>query len=171
MLYRWCVFEDVPRCDSHSVGRDGEGEGGGGRCGNLGNVSYVHQTGDIVIPIDRMKEFFEDECDHGQSFEDLPIEEWARRVEAAGMRSAVTAVFANIPRLPRALCFPRFVKTWRPRPGEEGRDGGMLLVRHFSGCCGCGEVSPVRGEGCPGCGKIPVMPASWVLEGGDRMRN
>lgn len=82
-----------------------------------GGVSYVHQTGDMAIPIDEMKEFFEEECGHERVFEKLPIQEWARRAEAAGIRPAVAAVFGNVPRLPRALCFPRFVKTWRPANG------------------------------------------------------
>ncbi|KAK2007074.1 beta-ketoacyl synthase domain-containing protein [Colletotrichum eremochloae] len=117
-----------------------------------GRVSYVHQTGDMAIPIDEMKEFFEEECGYTHVFEKLPIEEWARRAELAGMRPAVAAVFGNVPRLPRALCFPRFVKTWRP---AEGQDGGMLLMKK----CDCGGlVSPVWGEGCEGCGKSPVMP-------------
>jgi hybrid polyketide synthase/nonribosomal peptide synthetase ACE1 len=116
------------------------------------SVSYVHQTGDMAIPIDEMKEFFEDECGGAHVFAKLPIEEWARRAEQAGMRPAVAAVFANVPRLPRALCFPRFIKTWRPAPGQ---DGGMLLVRR----CRCGEeLSPVWGEGCGLCGCRPLMP-------------
>ncbi|KXX75016.1 Nonribosomal peptide synthetase 14 [Madurella mycetomatis] len=123
-----------------------------------GGVSYVHQTGDIAIPIDQMKEFFEEECGYAYTFEKLPIEEWAQRAQAAGMRPAVAAVFGNVPRLARALCFPRFVKTWRP---ADGQDGGMLLVR----TCDCGGIiSPVWGEGCPGCGRSPVMPTSWNLD-------
>ncbi|ORY68694.1 uncharacterized protein BCR38DRAFT_472189 [Pseudomassariella vexata] len=119
-----------------------------------GGVSYVHQTGDMAIPIEEMKEFFEEECGHTRKFEKLPIDEWARRAEVAGMRPAVAAVFGNVPRLARALCFPRFVKTWRP---AEGQEGGMLLVRN----CACGgTISLVWGEGCGRCGKSPVMP-TW----------
>lgn len=116
------------------------------------STSYVHHTGDMAIPIDEMKEFFEEECGGTHSFAKVPIEEWARLAEQAGMRPAVAAVFANVPRLPRALCFPRFVKTWRPAPGQ---DGGMLLVRR----CRCGEeLSPVWSEGCELCGCRPLMP-------------
>ncbi|KAI0000735.1 hypothetical protein F4779DRAFT_604486 [Xylariaceae sp. FL0662B] len=119
-----------------------------------GGVSYVHQTGDMAIPIEEMKEFLEEECGYERKFEKLPIAEWARRAEAAGMRPAVAAVFGNVPRLPRALCFPRIVKTWRP---ADTQDGGMLLIRE----CACGGVvSPVWGEGCCKCGRSPEMP-TW----------
>lgn len=79
-----------------------------------GGVSYVHQTGDMAIPIDGMKEFFEEESGYTVKFEKLPIDEWARRANEAGMKDAVAAVFGNVPRLARALCFPRFIKTWKP---------------------------------------------------------
>lgn len=117
-----------------------------------GGISYVHQTGDMAIPIDEMDRYFEEECGYQRKFEKIPITEWAQRAQAAGMRPAVAAVFGNVPRLARALSFPRFVKSWRP---AEGQDGGMLLVRH----CECGgTISPVWGEGCAGCGKNPTMP-------------
>ncbi|GKT52231.1 polyketide synthase-nonribosomal peptide synthetase [Colletotrichum spaethianum] len=41
-------------------------------CANDGGVSYVHHTGNIVMPIDKMKEFFE-ECGYTHLFEKLPI--------------------------------------------------------------------------------------------------
>jgi len=122
------------------------------------SVSHVHQTGDMAIPIDGMKEFFEEECGKTHSFAKLSVEEWARRVEQAGMRPAGAAVFANVARLPRALCFPRFVKTWRPAPGQ---NGGMLLVRR----CRCGEeLSPVWYEECGLCGCKSLMP-KWSCKG------
>ncbi|KAI0802199.1 hypothetical protein GGR55DRAFT_683448 [Xylaria sp. FL0064] len=109
-LWGWLDLVDVHRTSNDVVQKVVDNK----PRSTTGDVSYVHQTGDIVIPIDEMKEFFEAESGHTVAFEKLPVEEWARRANAAGMHSAVAAVFGNVPRLPRALCFPRFIKTWKP---------------------------------------------------------
>lgn len=52
-----------------------------------GELRYIHQTGDVNIPISGMKEFLEKE--NGEVFDTLPVEEWADRAESMGLRSAV----------------------------------------------------------------------------------
>ncbi|KAI1270866.1 hypothetical protein F5Y07DRAFT_405021 [Xylaria sp. FL0933] len=79
-----------------------------------GDVLYVQQTDDMAIPIDGMKELFESKSGHTVTFEKLTVEEGARIANAAGIHSAVAAFFGKVPRLPRALCSPRFIKTWKP---------------------------------------------------------
>jgi hypothetical protein len=58
-----------------------------------GGVSYMRQTGDIVVPINEMKEFFEEECGQTATCERTLIEGWARRAETVGMHPVIAAVF------------------------------------------------------------------------------
>lgn len=45
----------------------------------------MHQRSDMAIPIDEMMEFFQEESGYTATFEKIPIEEWTRRAEAAGL--------------------------------------------------------------------------------------
>jgi hypothetical protein len=58
-------------------------------------VLYIrlHQMGDMTIPIDDMKRFFEAEYNHERVMESLDIKEWASKAEKMAMRPAIATVF------------------------------------------------------------------------------
>ncbi|KAI0436038.1 beta-ketoacyl synthase domain-containing protein [Xylaria telfairii] len=84
------------------------------RHGKQGNevVTYVHQTGDLNIPLQEMEKFLETEGGGRILYEKLSIGEWAARAEKAGLHTAVATVFANAESL-GSLSFPIFVKDGR----------------------------------------------------------
>jgi len=70
-----------------------------------GGVSYVHEVGDIVIPLDGLKEFFEEA---GVAVELLSMSDWAARAVASGLHPAVGALIESMddpdsPNYPRML--------------------------------------------------------------------
>ncbi|RAH41218.1 putative polyketide synthase [Aspergillus brunneoviolaceus CBS 621.78] len=70
-------------------------------------VSYTHQVGDIVIPLDNLKEFAIKET--GAAHVDvLPVEEWSARAVAVGLNRGVAALIDSMddpgqPHYPRML--------------------------------------------------------------------
>ncbi|RAH75492.1 uncharacterized protein BO66DRAFT_467184 [Aspergillus aculeatinus CBS 121060] len=82
-------------------------------------VAYSHLTGDFELPIDGLKEYLEGET--GEAFAMLPIREWARRAEGAGLHRAVATVFSRVDELALPLQFPRFGHTngWKWMHGSE----------------------------------------------------
>ena len=66
-----------------------------------GGVGYIHEVGDVVIPLDRLcdavallgkAEQLEDGTEKGRMFEVLPMEEWIQRAVARGLHSGVVAL-------------------------------------------------------------------------------
>ncbi|KAI1746169.1 beta-ketoacyl synthase domain-containing protein [Xylaria scruposa] len=95
------VLTNTPRSQpiqGHSYGRD--------------VVTYVHQTGDLNIPLQEMEQYLESECSGQIQYEKLSIREWAARAEKEGLHTAVATVFANAEGL-GSLSFPIFVKAGR----------------------------------------------------------
>ncbi|PYI16870.1 beta-ketoacyl synthase domain-containing protein [Aspergillus violaceofuscus CBS 115571] len=84
-------------------------------------VAYSHLTGDFDLPIDGLKEYLEGET--GEAFAMLPIREWARRAEGAGLHRAVATVFSQVDELAMPLQFPRFAhkNRWKWMHGGELR--------------------------------------------------
>jgi hybrid polyketide synthase/nonribosomal peptide synthetase ACE1 len=77
-----------------------------------GVVTYVHQTGDLVIPLQEMEKYLEEKSSDRTRYERLPIGEWAARAEREGLHAAVAATFANAESL-GSLSFPTFIKAER----------------------------------------------------------
>ncbi|KAI0194230.1 beta-ketoacyl synthase domain-containing protein [Astrocystis sublimbata] len=75
----------------------------------LSGVTYVHQTGDLTIPLAEMGRYLERESGGEMRCRELPMGEWAALAERAGLHVAVATVFANAESL-KSLVFPRFVK-------------------------------------------------------------
>ncbi|KAI1176375.1 beta-ketoacyl synthase domain-containing protein [Nemania sp. FL0916] len=75
-----------------------------------GVVTYVHQTGDLDIPLHEMEQYLEKESGGQARYDRLPIREWAARAESQGLHTVVAAVFTNAETL-GSLAFPTFVKT------------------------------------------------------------
>lgn len=76
-------------------------------------LSYVHRTGDIVIPLDQMKEYIERESE-----EPLPVveklTEWAERAELVGLQSSLANVLKNADQLGiLQVHIPRLVRKYR----------------------------------------------------------
>lgn len=76
-------------------------------------LSYVHQTGDIVIPLDQMKEYIKRESE-----EPLPVveklTEWAERAELVGLQSSLANVLKNADQLGiLQVHIPRLVRKYR----------------------------------------------------------
>ncbi|RAH76705.1 hypothetical protein BO86DRAFT_443060 [Aspergillus japonicus CBS 114.51] len=84
-------------------------------------VAYSHLTGDFDLPIDGLKEYLEGET--GEAFAMLPIREWARRAEGAGLHRTVATVFSQVDELAMPLQFPRFAHKngWKWMHGGELR--------------------------------------------------
>ena len=75
------------------------------------NVQYLHQTGDLCLPISDMKSFLESETD--AVFEVLAMGVWAQRAEGLGLHPAVAAAFASVESMKGEMNFPTFVKEER----------------------------------------------------------
>ena len=71
-------------------------------------VVYVHQTGDLCLPLSDMRAFLETET--GAEFDMLAIKEWVEQAIALGLHPAVGAAFKHVEDTDGALVFPTFVK-------------------------------------------------------------
>ena len=71
-------------------------------------VIYVHQTGDLRLPISDLRAFLETETD--TVFDTLDIGEWVERAVALGLHPAVGAAFKRVEDTDGAMIFPSFVK-------------------------------------------------------------
>lgn len=69
-------------------------------------VTYVHEVGDIVIPMDRLQDIG---LEQGRVFDVLPIDEWMAKAVAAGLHPAVAALIEMID-TPGAPDYPRLLK-------------------------------------------------------------
>ena len=74
---------------------------------NHGDVTYTHQVGDIVIPLDAMKTFVEKDTG-ARNVKVMPVEEWSRMAVAAGMNRGIAALIDGMddpgqPHYPRML--------------------------------------------------------------------
>lgn len=72
-----------------------------------GGVSYVHQVGDVVLPLDNLKEFVA-EATGAAKVDELPVGEWTARAIAAGLNRGVAALIDAMddpgqPQYPRML--------------------------------------------------------------------
>lgn len=76
---------------------------------NPKNVTYVHEVGDIVLPLNDVKSI----SPKGEKpFDVLPIEEWISKAVAAGLHPAI-ATLIEIMDTPGAPDYPRLLKTVR----------------------------------------------------------
>ena len=71
-------------------------------------VNYVHQTGDLRLPISDMRAFLETETD--TVIDKLDIGEWVERAVAFRLHPAVGAAFKRVEDTDGPMIFPRFVK-------------------------------------------------------------
>lgn len=71
-------------------------------------VVYVHQTGDLCLPLSDMRAFLETET--GAEFDTLAIGKWVERALALGLHPAVGAAFKHVEDRDGAMVFPTFVK-------------------------------------------------------------
>ncbi|KAF1362275.1 polyketide synthase [Lizonia empirigonia] len=72
-----------------------------------GRPTYKHQVGDVVIPLDRMKEYIEKETGT-KEVQVLPVEQWTQMAVAAGLNRGVAALIDSMddpgqPHYPRML--------------------------------------------------------------------
>ncbi|SPO01909.1 related to polyketide synthase [Cephalotrichum gorgonifer] len=72
-------------------------------------VAYVHQAGDLQIPLRGMKEYLERENGGVEEYEELPIKDWAAKAEQEGLDSMVATLVGNVENL-GTLMFPKLVK-------------------------------------------------------------
>lgn len=79
----------------------------------VGVVRYIHQSGDLEIPLTRFKEFLEKETVTAAGvhvpFAVFPALTWAVRAEDAGLNPLVAAFFKNVDHL-GLVTFPRLLK-------------------------------------------------------------
>jgi len=75
-------------------------------------LSYVHHTGDAIIPFDEMDRYLEQESgDTSVKFEKVPLVEWAERAEKAGLQNSLATVLKNVDKLEISqVNIPRFIK-------------------------------------------------------------
>lgn len=78
-------------------------------------LSYVHQTGDIVIPLDQMKEYIERESEEPLPVvEKLALTEWAERAELVGLHSSLANVLKNADQIGiLQMHIPKLVRKYR----------------------------------------------------------
>jgi nucleoside-diphosphate-sugar epimerase len=69
-------------------------------------VTYVHQVGDIVLPMDRLQDIG---CEQNKTFEVLPMGAWLAKAIAAGLHPAI-ATLIEMMDAPGAPDYPRIVK-------------------------------------------------------------
>ena len=74
---------------------------------NPEGIHYRNHTGDVDLPIDGMKEHLEKNS--GESYDRLPIRQWASLAESKGLHSALAALFGNVDDV-GVLSFPEFIK-------------------------------------------------------------
>jgi thioester reductase-like protein len=72
-----------------------------------GEPTYRHQVGDVVVPLDRMKEYIEKETGT-KEVQVLPVEQWTQMAVAAGLNRGVAALIDSMddpgqPHYPRML--------------------------------------------------------------------
>lgn len=72
-----------------------------------GGASYVHQVGDMVLPLDNLKEFVAN-ATGAATVDVLPVEEWTARAVAVGLNRGVAALIDSMddpgqPHYPRML--------------------------------------------------------------------
>ena len=73
-----------------------------------GDVSYVHQVGDVVIPLDRLQDIGLQEPE-GRPFDVLPMDEWIAKAVADGVHPAVAALVEMMDE-PGGPDYPRLLK-------------------------------------------------------------
>ncbi|GAM36429.1 hypothetical protein TCE0_018r05512 [Talaromyces pinophilus] len=78
-------------------------------------LSYIHQTGDIVIPLDQMKEYIERESEEPLPVvEKLTLTEWAERAELVGLHSSLANVLKNADQIGiLQMHIPKLVRKYR----------------------------------------------------------
>ncbi|KAK3689258.1 putative polyketide synthase [Podospora appendiculata] len=74
-----------------------------------GMVGYAHQVGDVVLPLDRLREFGLREDQGGKLFESVPMDEWIARAVTQGMHPAV-AELVRLMDAPGSEEYPRLLK-------------------------------------------------------------
>jgi thioester reductase-like protein len=72
-----------------------------------GDASYLHQVGDLVIPLDRLSDFVHKDTE-AKKVEELPVEEWTARAVELGLNRGVAALIDSMddpgqPHYPRML--------------------------------------------------------------------
>jgi thioester reductase-like protein len=73
-----------------------------------GEVSYVHEVGDVVIPLDRLQDIGLQEPE-GKQFDLLPMDEWISNAMEAGLHPAIAALIELIDE-PGGPTYPRLLK-------------------------------------------------------------
>ena len=74
-----------------------------------GIIKYLHQSGELVVPIDSMQSFLERQT--GAAFETLSVERWVREATKAGLDELIGAYLISAADLP--VTFPRLLKNKR----------------------------------------------------------
>ncbi|KAL9121258.1 MAG: hypothetical protein Q9187_002183 [Circinaria calcarea] len=72
-------------------------------------LEYLHQSGDVVIPMDSLKAFLENES--GTPFEGLALREWIERAKEHGLNGLVAEYLSAIDGMQVAVVFQKLVKT------------------------------------------------------------
>lgn len=72
-------------------------------------ISYLNQIGDLVIPLDRLRECVADSSRSSAVVDVLPIDKWAARAVEAGMNRGIGALIESMddPGMPH---YPRMLK-------------------------------------------------------------
>ncbi|PCG99586.1 Male sterility, NAD-binding [Penicillium occitanis (nom. inval.)] len=78
-------------------------------------LSCIHQTGDIVIPLDQMKEYIERESEEPLPvIEKLTLTEWAEKAELVGLHSSLANVLKNADQIGiLQMHIPKLVRKYR----------------------------------------------------------
>ena len=93
---------------------------GGAKASTTAAVIYVHQTGDLCLPLSDMRAFLETETD--AVFDTLVIEDWVERTVALGLHRAVGAAFKRLEDTNDVMVFSAFVK-------REGHDNWLRPLK------------------------------------------
>jgi hybrid polyketide synthase/nonribosomal peptide synthetase ACE1 len=70
-----------------------------------GTVKYLHQTGELEVPIESMRTFLERET--GEVFDSLSVETWVREAIEGGMNELIGAYLISAADLP--IIFPKLL--------------------------------------------------------------
>ncbi|KAL4811323.1 beta-ketoacyl synthase domain-containing protein [Aspergillus unguis] len=72
-----------------------------------GGIVYIHESGDIEMEVEKIPDHLSKEL--GKPVEQVPLDEWVRRAEKAGLSAAMAAVFRGLE--DESLNFPRMLRS------------------------------------------------------------
>ena len=70
-------------------------------------VAYRHESGDVELPISRLKEHLE--LESGEKFEKISLDEWIIRARNVGLSDAMATIFQGLSKMEH-LSFPRLLR-------------------------------------------------------------